>query len=366
MRLQLERLVLLTVVGCALIAGPARADEASGTWTGWIEGRGNYYYERSTRVIVPAAKAKLTAPNGLFFGVDYLVDVISSASIAQTGSDEDAVQTELRHGFGAEFGKEFELDGSQLELGVHGTYSTETDYKSYIYGLRSILSLDERNTRLRFGASRVQDEIRSNSDPMFEDELSGFTLAAGVEQVLNATMLISIGYQFGYLEGFLANPYRMVPPLFPERHPEERFRHTAGARFTFMVPATDTAFHVLYGAYADSWNIAAVTPELRVYQHFGHDFLVRAHYRFYAQTRAYFQMAVYPTNWTGYVTNDPKMTAFQTHTFGGALEYRLSFLGGGALDFARNTWLDLSFDRYLSNNAFGNGVIATAGGRLEF
>ncbi|MEY4581343.1 MAG: hypothetical protein RL701_6046, partial [Pseudomonadota bacterium] len=28
----------------------AHADEASGTWTGEVEGRGNYFYERSTRV----------------------------------------------------------------------------------------------------------------------------------------------------------------------------------------------------------------------------------------------------------------------------------------------------------------------------
>ena len=363
MRLQLATAAL---VGCLMATAAANADEASGTWTGSIEGRGNYYSERSTRVVVPAAKLKLTAPNGLRFGVDYLVDVISSASIAQTGSDEDAVQTELRHGFGAEVGKELELDGSQLDLGLHGTYSTEDDYKSYIYGLRSILSLDDKNTKIRFNASRVQDDISSNADPTFEGELTGLTLSAGVEQVLNPTMLVSVGYQFGYLEGFLANPYRTVPPLFRERHPDERFRHTASARFAFFVPDTDTAFHVLYSAYADSWNIAAINPELRIYQHFGDDFLVRPRYRFYAQTRAYFQMDAYPADWEGPVTNDPKMTAFHTHTLGASLEYRLSFLGGGALDFARNTWLDISFDRYWSTNTFGDGVIATAGGRMEF
>jgi hypothetical protein len=363
MRLQLIARALLVLV--AIGSTSARADEASGTWTGVVEGRGNYYYERSTRVIVPAVKAKVTAPNGIRFGADYLVDVISSASIAQ-GVDEDEVYTELRHGVGAEVGKEIDFEGAQLDLDLHGTFSTEDDYKSFIYGLRAELALDDKNTKLRLSAARVQDEIRRNRDATFEEELNGLTLGAGIEQVLNPTMLISIGYQFGYLEGFLANAYRMVPPLFRETHPDERFRHTASARFAWLVPATDTAFHLIYSAYADNWDIAALNPELRIYQHFGENVIVRPRYRFYTQTKAWFQLPAYPTGWDGPVTGDPKMTQFHTHTLGVSLEYRLSWLGGTVFDFARNTWLDIAIDRYWSTNVFGNGVIATAGGRLEF
>src|SRR5579862_1045924 len=39
-----------------MAAGPVMADEASGTWTGTVEARGNYFWERSTRVIVPTFK----------------------------------------------------------------------------------------------------------------------------------------------------------------------------------------------------------------------------------------------------------------------------------------------------------------------
>ena len=66
------------------------------------------------------------------------------------------------------------------------------------------------------------------------------------------------------------------------------------------------------------------------------------------------------------MTGDPKMTEFHTHTLGVSLEYRLSWLGGTVFDFARNTWLDIAIDRYWSTTVFGDGVIATAGGRLEF
>src|SRR5262245_18136952 len=86
-RLCFASLCPLVACGVALVlfAAPrVQADDATGTWTGSLEGRGNYYWERSTRVVVPAAKIKLAAPNGLRVGADYLVDVITSASIAQT------------------------------------------------------------------------------------------------------------------------------------------------------------------------------------------------------------------------------------------------------------------------------------------
>ena len=152
-----------------------------------------------------------------------------------------------------------------------------------------------------------------------------------------------------------------------ESHPDERFRHTLSGRMMLFLPGTNTALHVLLSLYADSWDIYAITPELRIYQQFGDDFIVRPHYRFYAQTNAWFQVTPpYPAGWVGPFTNDPKMTEFTTSTLGLSIEYRLSFLADTFLDFAKNTWLDIAFDRYWSTNAYGDGVIGTAGGRLEF
>lgn len=356
---------------CWSSAIPVRAQEATGVWSGTVEGRANYYWERSTRVVVPAVKARVVAPNGFRVGADYLVDAITSASIAQTGSDEDQLFTEFRHAFGLEVGKEFDFRVSQLDLNLNGTYSTEDDYKSLIIGARSILSLDEKNTKVRVGFSAMQDEILSNANPAFEDNLFGLTASAGAEQVINPQTLVSLGYQFGYLNGFLSNPYRLAPtvnvPLTPEANPRRRFRHTLATRFALFVPESDTAIHLMLSGYADTWDILAITPELRVYQQIASDLLVRLRYRFYAQTKAWFQITPpYPADWQGPVTNDPKLTEYTTHTFGISLDYRLSFLAGTFLDFARNSTIDITIDRYLSTNAYGNGIIGTAGGRLEF
>ena len=78
----------LTTLAVPMVISSARADEASGTWTGEIEGRANYYWERSTRVflvgppgdplVLPTVAAQVTAPNGLRVHANYLVDVITA------------------------------------------------------------------------------------------------------------------------------------------------------------------------------------------------------------------------------------------------------------------------------------------------
>jgi hypothetical protein len=373
MRLQLT-FVLLIAASC--VAATARADEATGTWTGTLEGRGNYFWETSTRVIVPEVEAKIEAPNGVRAGAGYLVDAISSASIAQTGSDVDAVFTEFRHGVHADVGKEFDLDGVQIDPTAHVTYSTEDDYTSWIYGVGTDFSFDERTNKISLGVTLVNDSVQANNDMAFDGELNGVTTSVAYERVLTPIMVLTIGYQLGYLQGFLGNPYRRVvfeegAPI-REAPPGSRTRHNGSAKLSLYVPPSHTALQFIYRGYIDSWDIGAITPELRVLQEVGEDLIVRAHYRFYAQTAASFVRtdgSPYPGSSgspMGPSSNDPKLTDLTTHTFGGGLEYRLSFLEGTFLDFARDASIDLSVDRYLTTSTFGNGVMATAGGRLPF
>jgi hypothetical protein len=372
MRMQLKRVVLLVALVSCLCLGDlrtvAQADEVTGTWTGSLEGRGNYYWEQSTRVVVPAAQVRADSPGGLHLGAGYLVDVITSASIAQTGGEEDAEFTELRHGVNALIGQTFDLGSSELDLTLSGVYSTESDYTSYVYGLESSLTFNEKATRVSLALSGLRDEVRSNVDATLGGPLDGFTVGTGIEQTINDVTVASLSYQFGYLDGYLGNPYRSVlrPAPVPERPPETRARHNLTARIAWGF-LRSTALHVALSGYTDSWEVRALTPEVQIYQLLGRDFILRPHYRFYAQTQASFESGgAYPPDWTGPTTNDPKLTEFTTHTLGLSVEYRLSFLANSALDFAKNSTLDLSFSRYWSTNRFGNGIIGTLGGRLVF
>ncbi len=361
--------LFLLSLACWWCSSLALAQDNAGSWGGSIEGRGNYFWERSTRVIVPEVKATVTAPDGTHLGAGYLLDAISSASIS-AGAGNDQVATEYRHGLGLDAGKPFELGGSQLDLGVHGIYSTENDYTSLAVGLNSSLWLNEKNTKLSLLATGVSDQIKSNADPSFDGHLKGLSAGAGIEQVLSPVLVLTLNYQFGYLDGYLGNPYRraLSAAHAPEREapPGTRYRHGISSHLSWFIPATDTAVHLLYATYVDSWDVAAVIPEIRIYQQLTRDFLVRPRYRLYAQTKASFQRPKYPAGWDGPTTADPKLSALTTHTVGLSLEYRMSFLAHTVFDFAKDAWLDVAVDRYFSNSSFGNAVLGTAGGRLEF
>src|SRR5262249_46180763 len=121
------------------------------------------------------------------------------------------------------------------------------------------------------GAARSIDG-RDLSDRGLQGTLTGLVISAGWSQVLTPRLTLSVGYDLGILEGLLSNPYRTVPigaNTPAERHPDERIRHTLYARLAFALEESRTSFHALYRAYLDSWDIAALTPELRIYQEIG-------------------------------------------------------------------------------------------------
>jgi opacity protein-like surface antigen len=363
----------------------AAADEASGRWTGNAELRGNYYLERSTRVMMPAARVNVEAPNGIRVRGTYVLDVIASASIAQTGGEEDGVFTELRHGIGQMLvGKKIDTGSSELDLGVHGTYSTEDDYTSLTYGIYGTIALFEKNTTLGLAVTRVDDTIESNVDPTFEGKFSGMTFGFGFQQLLSPVLKLDLVYQMTHFDGFLGNPYRralvggrarpgstQLMGGLPrnEMPPDERWRHNLEGQLSWYLPQTSTTLQLYLRGYTDSWDIQALTPEPRIYQQFG-DFLLRMRYRFYTQTRAEFAPAdgqtAYPVGYEGPVTSDPKMTRFHSHQVGLRLAYKFAVFGDSALDFARDLVVDASIDRGWSTSSFSHYWVASIGARLPW
>jgi hypothetical protein len=379
-------LAALTVAIVFVAAGVARADESSGTFTGNFEARGNYYLERSTRVMMPAARLNVEAPNGIRVRASYVLDVIASASIAQTGGENDGVFTELRHGIGQmAIGKKIDTGKSEIDLGVHFTYSTEDDYKSLTYGLVGSVALNEKNTTLTLGVTRVDDTVESNLDAMFRGKLAAMTFGFGLSQLLSPVLKFDVGYQLQYMDGFLGNPYRralvgarpragstklMGGLPRPEDPPDTRWRHNFEAQLALYVPQSATTFQLYMRGYTDSWDIWALTPEPRIYQQIGADLVLRGRYRFYTQTRADFApedgQTAYPVGYMGPVTNDPKMMRFHSHQVGLRLTYRFGFLSDTAFDVFRELVLDVNLDRGFSTSSFGNYWVGTIGGRVPF
>lgn len=375
----------VAALGCGLLAlaasDPAVADEASGTWTGDVELRGNYYWERSTRVVSPELNLNLESPGGARVGAHYLLDSITSASIA-AGVLVDVRFTELRNQGGLSAGYELDLGDAQLDLSVDTSVSHEPDYLSMGAGVNAALSLAERATVLRLGVFVLRDDVgkklrgENRTDPTGRDLsdrgsqglLHAVALHAGWDQVLARDLSLALGYDLGVNAGFQANPYRMVSvegtPV-PEVHPDFRLRHTLHGRLAYHIDASGTSLHALLRGYADSWDIAAITPEARVYQEIGEHALVRLRYRYYTQTDAEFYSAQYMAG-APYPTADPKMAAFESHLFGVQLVFDLGFLRGSGLEFAEEGKIDVSFEQVLSTSRFGDGVIGQAGLLVPF
>ena len=374
----------LAALGVIAACAPfvARADEASGTWTGHVELRGNYYWETSTRVVAPEVRARLDSPEGVRVEAGYLIDAITSASIA-AGVQEDIRFTEVRNQGGIAVSRELDLGDVQLRLGAQGRLSHEPDYFATAITSFSTLSLAQRTTLLslaltyvhddvgavlRGGEARTDDMGRDLSDRGRQGQLEAYTAVLTWSQVLSPVATLVTSYQLVHNSGFLQNPYRRARVsggLAPERHPGSRTRHTLYGRLAYFVPETQTALHLIYRAYLDDWGIGALTPEVRVYQMIGPSALVRLRYRYYDQTDAFF----YATEFLGdepFVTADPKTSRFHSHLVGIQLRLGLAFLERTPLSFLERAWLDLSFNYWFQTSTFGDGVLAQAGIRAPF
>lgn len=373
-----------------LLASAVHADETTGTWTGAVELRGNYYWERSTRVYAPAVHGELASPDGVRLSVDYLVDAITSASVA-AGVNADVRFTEIRHDLGVGAGYEFDVgNGATLLSTLRLRWSEEPDYSSRGITWSNQLALNDRSTLLTLNTSYLFDDVRMrimggprmgiyDVDAMstvkqtnpWDVDFNVAALTLGVTQTLSPTLLLDVGYDFAYLDGFQNNVYRQVPVAGTpraENHPRERIRHAIYARLAWYLPATRTSLQALYRAYIDSWDVAALTPEARIYQEITDLAQLRLRYRFYSQTRAYFYQ---PDNSNyaaddAFVTADPKMSAFHSHLVGLQLTLGLDFLDGSSLGFARGGALDFGVDYLWQTSRFGNAVIAQMGLRVPF
>lgn len=378
----MRRALFSALLGAFLIPASASADEASGTWTGLVELRANYYWETSTRVIAPEVRARLESPNGVRIDGNYLLDAITSASIA-AGVQEDIDFTETRHQGALGISREFDLGEAQLRLGTSGRISHEPDYLATGITGYGALSLNQRSTVIsasftyvhddvgavvRGGVARVDDTGRDLSDRGRQGQLEGFSAGLTLNQTLSPVATLVFGYQIVHNWGYLQNPYRrarVTGGLQPERHPGERTRHTLHGRLAYFVPETQTAIHLMYRAYLDSWELGALTPEVRLYQMVGPSVVVRLRYRFYDQVNSFFYRDEY-TGTEAFISADQKMTNFDSHLFGAQLRVGLGFLGRTPLGFLDRAWVDLSFNYWFQTSAFGNGVLAQAGIRAPF
>ncbi len=397
---------LFALVLALLLAAPARADENN-----QITLRGNYWRDRNTRVIQPEADLSKELPTGTILSAHYLLDTITSASIA-AGASADKTFTELRNEAG--FGLAQRL--RQVTLSATYSYSSESDYWAHLMTFGAAVDLFEKNTMLAMKLAYGINSVAQRAGATVYVPVGGlqtFGLIASWTQVLSQRLLGTLEYDLGVIgfgskigdptgtpdkdSGYQANPYRSVnlggSPA-RESVPFQRIRQSVSLTLRWYVPTGSRTtpyliFRPSYRFYWDDWGMLTHTPELRMYIPVG-PVEFRFTGRYYVQNAASFASLVdgspaYPNgqgkpctqctaqstreNDSGarlYYTSDPKLYAWDSFF----LEARLAISLRGLGKYQRlplHNWLaggilELSYGHYLDDKvahaAYGDADLA--------
>ncbi len=283
---------LAPVVALGLLTlGAARADE--------VTLRGNYWRDRNTRVIAPEADFIKELPSGTIVGGGYLLDAITSASVA-AGVLADQPFTELRNQIGVQLGQRL---GPVTLLGNY-RYSTESDYWAHVGGGTVALDLFEKNTTIAASVDYSHADVGRRMGPsMFGivGHLNSWFLLLNGTQVLSRYLVFEAGLELARLgdgndpQSYQGNPYRMVvnggtPQV--EKVPRQRDRLSVVGGLRLAIPLRlgwlrSLAFYGKYHFYADDWGVVAHAPELRTYARVG-PLELRVTGRYYRQSEAEF------------------------------------------------------------------------------
>jgi hypothetical protein len=336
--------------------------------------RGAYFREASTRVIQPVVEIAKDLPNGFDIRAHYLLDAITSASVA-AGTASDTIFTELRNEVGLSVRKTWD----RLESTLGYIYSAESDYWAHgIFGGASYRFWGDTAT---IGASAgvsfdgAWPRNRTPDCPTSADmicKLRQYFGSAAYTQVWSPTFLTQASAEIEYLDGFQASLYRAVPNKGFEVVPLKRTRGIASARAAYYLPDSSTGFQLQYRYYHDSWEIDAHMIEGRVFQNLTRDLELRASYRYYTQTPSYFWcdwMAIPGCYTPGALlyTSDPKLGPVHTSMPEVKLNwdaYRLRgvpFLGW----FSEGSF-SISYAYFIQSTNFGNAHLLQMGYSLPY
>ncbi len=277
---------LLGLAVCLSVAGPTRAQTVEDR----VTVRGAYYREASTRVIQPMVQLTKNLPNGYDFGTTFLVDAISSASIAQ-GAVTDEVFKEKRYEGSVSAG----WTRAETRLGGFLRYSREPDYVSHTAGVSLTRDVWERTGTLGVSLAYTHDDVEPRP-PLVPRDLDVWFAGVSYAQVLTPTTLAQVGYEAYFLNGFAGNPYISHPNLGREDLPQKRLRHAVAFRIAQYLPSWTMGAQLHYRFYFDQqamfdtgpWGMAAHTFEGRIYKNLGPDVETRLSYRYHWQSRAEF------------------------------------------------------------------------------
>jgi hypothetical protein len=364
-----RRPLLVCAVGLALLpASPGRGEDR-------VSVHGAYFREASTRVVQPMIQIAKDLPYGLDVGAHFLVDAITSASVA-AGGGADSLFTELRKEAGVVVGKTW--DRTRISLSYR--QSREPDYISHTAGAQWTQGVWDNSGTFNLRLAAGHDTI----GPMLDQQMSFYFGGLSYTQALSPTWLAQLGYEASFLDGYQGNPYISVPNVGHEKPPDKRLRHALAARVAKYLPRSRTGLQLAYRFYIDQttasginpWDLTAHTIEARVFQELPAGLELRFSYRYHTQGKAAFWCLTDPSRggstecygmFPRYASVDDKLGPLHTQTPQVKLIWEARGLGGvPVLEWLAQGAFDVSYGYYLQSSKFGNAHLLETGYSLPF
>jgi len=318
-----------------------------------VDAHGFYYKETSTRVVTPHLDVLASVPQtGTTIGASYLLDAITSASIAQ-GVSSDKALTEYRNEVG--FSVTQAVGPGRIgRVGASYLRSRESDYDSDTIAVSAAVDLFEKNTTWAATYAHSFDTVFNRSVGRMEPidpsrggpGLDTDYISLVVSQLLSPTTVGALGVEYAYLNGFQSNAYRQVAigAAMPEKDPMIRNRYTYFGRIAQLLPLSMTTLQLQYRYYTDDWQLDAHTVEFRIYQDLTRNLDGRIAYRYHNQGHAFFAKLPTAPGGQAYTTDDiprgytsdPKLFAFSDHY----IEFQLRLLLSGVREIPVVRWFE--------------------------
>jgi hypothetical protein len=343
-------LLALLVLACMLVGSreQLRAEDR-------VTVRGNYYRERSTRVLAPLVTFRKELPDERFaLETEYMLDVISSASIAAgaLALGGDRVFTEARHETTLRATSKIDEWGASAFY----RYSGETDYTTNRFGVGLSREFLDRTAMLSVSYSgsfdrvfRIQNNTGDRSPWMSSGDtnlLQVHYLGIGYTHILHKQVLGGLDLEGIYSVGPQENPYRRARNGDAEIHPWVRRRLAPSLWLRAHVPQAKMTLEPRYRFYVDDWGLRAHLIDTRVHFRPHRNLRLRLRYRFYIQNQAYFWRdngvweADYP--WR---SDDPKLDDFRSHTVGLEAVWYLDGLAKyQGLRWLEGAWIEANYN----------------------
>ncbi|MCO4762532.1 MAG: DUF3570 domain-containing protein [Myxococcales bacterium] len=268
-------IVSLAMGLCATTTGLAQTTGKSGVTAGGGTGAVLVYVDdNNTQVIKTTTSGRAVhgkTTTSAVVGFDFItaasVDLVTAASPHGFSERRTQVGTNVDHNFG---------QGTRMNGGYN--LSHEPDYLTHAMRIGGQYELFARHLILSAGYGLSLSEVGRRNDSVFKRNRHSHDLNLTATRIVTRTLALDLSYGLSLVRGFQANAYRYVRlydgtsignPMTShltavrERAPDERVRHTAGARVRWRM-ASGLFVHGGYRGYVDTWGLTAHTGTARL------------------------------------------------------------------------------------------------------